>query len=114
VDAWAVEGIRRGTDLTSGAPGAGHDNTPGGFDAVYDPAAGELVIIMRCAVEFTDGISRAGVADGGCRPSSPDERLARAVTPSPARRRQRPSSRGPSASSLLKDGEIVARDGRIV
>ncbi|HET8952221.1 MAG TPA: OmpA family protein [Solirubrobacteraceae bacterium] len=64
-DAWAAEGIRRGTNLTPGAPGAGLNNAPGGFDAEYDPAVGELVIIMRCGVEFTDGISRAGVARPG-------------------------------------------------
>ena len=64
-DAWAAEGIRRGTNLTPGAPGAGLNNAPGGFDAEYDPAAGELVIVMRCGVEFTDGISRAGVARPG-------------------------------------------------
>jgi outer membrane protein OmpA-like peptidoglycan-associated protein len=64
-DAWAAEGIRRGTNLTPGAPGAGLNNAPGGFDAEYDPAAGELTVIMRCGVEFTDGISRAGVARPG-------------------------------------------------
>src|SRR5919107_3701711 len=64
-DAWAAEGVRRGTDLTPGAPGAGLNNAPGGFDAEYDPAVGELVIIMRCGVEFVDGISRAGVARPG-------------------------------------------------
>jgi outer membrane protein OmpA-like peptidoglycan-associated protein len=64
-DAWAAEGVRRGTNLTPGAPGAGLNNAPGGFDAEYDPAAGELVIVMRCGVEFTDGISRAGVARPG-------------------------------------------------
>ena len=64
-DAWAAEGIRRGTNLTPGAPGAGLNNAPGGFDAEYDPGVGELTIIMRCGVEFTDGISRAGVARPG-------------------------------------------------
>jgi outer membrane protein OmpA-like peptidoglycan-associated protein len=64
-DAWAADGIRRGTNLTPGAPGAGLNNAPGGFDAEYDPATGELVVIMRCGVEFTDGISRAGVARPG-------------------------------------------------
>ena len=64
-DAWAAEGIRRGTNLTPGAPGAGLNNAPGGFDAEYDPAVGELVIVMRCGVEFVDGISRAGVARDG-------------------------------------------------
>ena len=35
---WAAEGVRRGTDLTPGAGGAGLNNAPGGFDAAYDPA----------------------------------------------------------------------------
>ena len=39
-DAWAAEGIRRGTNLTPGAPGAGLNNAPGGFDAKYDPGVG--------------------------------------------------------------------------
>jgi outer membrane protein OmpA-like peptidoglycan-associated protein len=62
---WAAEGVRRGTDLTPGAGGAGLNNAPGGFDATYDPAQNELTIIMRCGVEFVDGISAAGVARPG-------------------------------------------------
>ena len=64
-DAWAAEGIKRGTDLTPGNTGAGLANAGGGFDAEYDPSAGELKIIMRCGVEFTDGIAADGTpADG--------------------------------------------------
>ena len=40
----------------------GQGNSPGGFDAEYDPAAGpgKLAIKMRCAIEFKDGIDAAG------------------------------------------------------
>ena len=64
-EAWAAEGVRRGTDLTPGAPGAGLNNAPGGFDAEYDPGIGELTIIMRCGVEFVDGIKADGTAAPG-------------------------------------------------
>ena len=64
-EAWAAEGVREGKDLTPGAGGAGFNNAPGGFDAKYDPKAGELTIIMRCGVEFVDGISKDGVASKG-------------------------------------------------
>ncbi|HEX6024110.1 MAG TPA: OmpA family protein [Solirubrobacter sp.] len=64
-EAWAAEGVREGKDLTPGAGGAGFNNAPGGFDASYDPKAGELTIIMRCGVEFVDGITKDGVAAKG-------------------------------------------------
>jgi outer membrane protein OmpA-like peptidoglycan-associated protein len=66
--AWADEGIRKGTDLTPGNPGAGLNNAPGGFDAEYDPKLGQLTIIMRCGVDFVDGIGRDGVPASGLQP----------------------------------------------
>src|SRR4051794_17513615 len=62
---WAAKGKRSGKDLTPGAGGAGLNNAPGGFDAEYDPKLGELTIIMRCAVDFVDGIGRDGKARKG-------------------------------------------------
>jgi outer membrane protein OmpA-like peptidoglycan-associated protein len=62
---WADGGIRSAKDLTPGAGGAGLNNAPGGFDAAYDPKAGELTITMRCAVDFIDGIGRDGTARPG-------------------------------------------------
>ncbi len=59
-EAWAAGGKKSGKDLTPGAGGAGLNNAPGGFDAEYDPKTGELKIIMRCAVDFIDGIGRDG------------------------------------------------------
>src|SRR5262249_12403697 len=59
-EAWAAGGKKSGKDLAPGAGGAGLNNAPGGFDAEYDPKAGELTIIMRCAVDFIDGIGRDG------------------------------------------------------
>lgn len=64
-EAWAAEGKKNLKDLTPGAGGAGLNNAPGGFDAEYDPKLGELTIIMRCGVEFVDGISKDGVARPG-------------------------------------------------
>lgn len=64
-EAWAAEGVREGKDLTPGAGGAGLNNASGGFDAKYDPKAHELTIIMRCGVEFVDGITKDGVAADG-------------------------------------------------
>lgn len=64
-EAWAAEGKKSLKDLTPGAGGAGLNNAPGGFDAEYDPKLGELTIIMRCAVDFVDGISKEGVARRG-------------------------------------------------
>ncbi len=64
-DAWAAEGIKRGNDLTPGNTGAGLANAGGGFDAEYDPTAGELTIIMRCGVEFVDGIAADGTPAAG-------------------------------------------------
>ncbi|HET6546949.1 MAG TPA: hypothetical protein VFG79_00740, partial [Solirubrobacter sp.] len=63
--AWADEGVREGKDITPGVGGAGFNNAPGGFDASYDPKAGELTIIMRCGVDFVDGIAKDGTPAKG-------------------------------------------------
>ncbi len=62
---WAAEGTKGSKDLTPGAGGSGLNNAPGGFDAEYDPKLGVLTVTMRCAVDFQDGIDKAGVAKKG-------------------------------------------------
>ena len=81
-DAWAAEGIRRGTDLTPGARRRSQQRARRLRRRVR-PGVGELTIIMRCGVEFTDGISRPAVARPGlAEPARPRERAARAAAPS--------------------------------
>jgi outer membrane protein OmpA-like peptidoglycan-associated protein len=64
-EAWAATGPFSEVDLTPGVGGAGLNNAPGGFDAKYVPKDNELTIVMRCGVEFKDGIGKDGKAAKG-------------------------------------------------